>query len=425
MRTVLAVLALLTTPAAARAADSWVVATDLWGNTTYQTLVLEGEGAVSGTLGGDRVTGRRAGKALTLTVSRDGAQETFTGRIEGDRIVGSADMADTNTPAVRVRHAFTARKIETKPPGGPRRIAFAATSWSNVFSQHREPVLTIWPGDTVATSTLDSGGMDAKGVTRALYGNPQIGPFFVGGAEPGDTLAVRIGRLRLNRDFADSQDRIVGRALSTGLAAQAADLGKRVRWRLDLAAGTASPEIATGAMAGYAVPVRPMLGGLAVAPGGGGAPISTGDTGRFGGNMDFNEVAEGATVYLPVQQPGALLYMGDGHARQGDGETTQWALETSLDVEFTVDLIKGGAIQAPRVETDREIMALGQAPSLDEAVRSATEIMVQWLAKDYGLTLAQASEVLGVAARYHVVTLAGRNAGMVLRIDKALLPKRP
>lgn len=425
MRTVLALLTLLTTPAAANAADSWVVAIDLWGNTTYQTLVLEGEGALTGTLGGDRVTGRRAGKSLTLSVSRAGAQETLIGRIEGDRIVGSADMADTNSPHVRVRHAFSARRIEAKPPGGPRRIDFAATSWSNVFSQHRTPVLTIWPGDTVVTSTLDSGGMDAYGVTRALYGNPQIGPFFVGGAEPGDTLAVRIDRLRLNRDFADSQDRLVGRALSTGLAARAAELGKRVRWRLDLAAGTASPANAAGAMTGYTVPVRPMLGGLAVAPGGGGAPISTGDTGRFGGNMDFNEVTEGATVYLPVQQPGALLYMGDGHARQGDGETSQWALETSLDVTFTVDLIKGGAIQAPRVETDREIMALGQEPSLDEAVRSATEVMVQWLVKDYGLTLAQASEILGVAARYNVVTLAGRNAGMALRIDKTLLPKRP
>ena len=151
-------------------------------------------------------------------------------------------------------------------------------------------------------------------------------------------------------------------------------------------------------------------------------PISTGDTGRFGGNMDFNEVVEGNTVYLPVQQPGALLYMGDAHALQGDGETTQYALETSMDVTFSVELIKGKAIGMPRVESPSQIMVLGQAGSLDDALKAASTGMIQWLQQDYGLTLSQAAQVLGSAMHYSVPNLAGRSVGVAARIDKNLLP---
>ncbi|GHH59457.1 acetamidase/formamidase family protein [[Pseudomonas] boreopolis] len=186
--------------------------------------------------------------------------------------------------------------------------------------------------------------------------------------------------------------------------------------------GTARPEHADGALAGYQVPVKPMLGGLAVAPGFGMPPVSTGDTGRFGGNMDFNEVVEGNTAYLPVQQPGALLYLGDAHALQGDGETSQYALETSMDVTFSVELIKGKAIAMPRVESATQVMALGQAGSLDEALKAASGGMIAWLQQDYGMTLSQAAQVLGSAARYSVANLAGRSVGVAAKIDKALLP---
>jgi len=168
-------------------------------------------------------------------------------------------------------------------------------------------------------------------------------------------------------------------------------------------------------------PVKPMLGGLAVAPDFGFGAPSTGDTGRWGGNMDFNRIAEGATVYLPVYQPGAMLYLGDGHALQGDGETTQWALETSLDVEFSVEVLPGRALAAPRVEDDTSISTIGQASSLDEAVRAATAAMIQWLEQDYGLDVSEASLVLGTVAEFRVVTLAGRNAAIALSLDKARL----
>ena len=411
-------LAALTPAAAFAAPTTWIVTTDLWGNPAYSTLIFDDAKPLTGSLDGDPLTGRRAGREISfIATGSDKTTMVFSGRIDGDRMTGTSDGPDTNDPKARASHAFTARRQPERPAGPPRRHEFVPTDYSNLFDQHRTPVLTIWPGDWVHTKTVDSGGVDEHGKTVALFGNPQTGPFFVAGAEQGDTLAVHIVRLRLNRDTADSLDGIVGRVLGPGFAAKAADLGRPVRWSLDRVHGTASP----AGMPALIVPMRPMLGGLAVAPGFGSAPISTGDTGRFGGNMDFNEIVEGNIVYLPVQQPGALLYLGDAHALQGDGETSQYALETSMDVEFRVELVKGKAFATPRVESPTQIMALGQAGSLDEATRSATTGIIQWLGQDYGLTLSQSAQVLGSAVEYTIVNLAGRSVGVAAKLDKSVL----
>lgn len=416
-------LSLVSGVALAQASEQWVLITDLWGNPAYRTLTLKQDGdALTGDIDGDKMTGRRNGSAISFTdTDADNATYSFAGKINGGRIDGIADFPDTNNPAARAKHSFSARRIPDRPAGPPRRYEFAPSDYSNEFSPHRAPVLTIWPGDTVRTKTIDSGGVDEHGVTRALFGNPQTGPFFIATASPGDTLVVRINRLRLNRDYADSLDAIVGRALGSSLVANAADLGKPVRWRLDRARGLATLETPTDRLKGLAIAVRPMLGGLAVAPSFGSAPISTGDTGRFGGNMDFNEVVEGNTVFLPVQQPGALLYLGDAHALQGDGETSQYGLETSMDVEFTVDVIKGKSIALPRVESPTQIMALGQAGSLDEALRAATTGLVQWLQQEYGYTISECAVILGSSAHYTVPNLAGRSVGVAVKLDKAVL----
>ena len=137
--------------------------------------------------------------------------------------------------------------------------------------------------------------------------------------------------------------------------------------------------------------------------------------------MDFNEIVEGATVYLPVSVPGALLYVGDGHAMQGDGELNGNALETSMDVEFTVDVIPGKRIMGPRVESATHIMAMGLEGSLDDAFRTATANMAQWLTDEYKLTPSEAAQVLGTSAEYKVSEVADRNAGMVLKINKERL----
>nr|WP_269670792.1 acetamidase/formamidase family protein [Stenotrophomonas sp. SY1] len=141
--------------------------------------------------------------------------------------------------------------------------------------------------------------------------------------------------------------------------------------------------------------------------------------------MDFNAVVQGNTVYLQVQQPGALLYLGDGHALEGDGETTQWALETSLDVVLKVELVKRQSIATPRVESSTQIMTLGQAGSSDDALRIATSGMLQWLRQSYGLDMSEATQVMGVAVQYNVVNLAGRSVGVSAKIDKSVLKGLP
>jgi len=240
-------------------------------------------------------------------------------------------------------------------------------------------------------------------------------------ASPGDTLVVHLSRLRLNRDWAESDDSVVGRALDGDLAVKMKDGGKTVRWHLDAEHGLATPEKPAEHLTRYAVPLRPMLGCVAVAPNVAQAAPGTGDSGRYGGNMDFNEIVEGATVYLPVSVPGALLYVGDGHAMQGDGELNGNALETSMDVEFTVDVIPGKRIMGPRVESATHIMAMGLEGSLDDAFRTATANMAQWLTDEYKLTPSEAAQVLGTSAEYKVSEVADRNAGIVLKINKERL----
>lgn len=423
MRNYVPILCLLLSASPAFASETWIVRTDLWGTPAFSTLAFGKEGGhVTGVMDGDRIEGSFNGSRLMLTsTDRQGHVSRYDMQLHGAELTGTADLPDTNDPAARVAHAVTGWRVPERH-GGPRMVQFHPVDYSNTWNADRRPVLVVWPGDTIHTTTIDSGGVDEQGKTRALFGNPQTGPFFIAGAEQGDTLLVHIRRLKLNRDYADSLDTIVGRALGTSLVPQAASLGKPVRWTLDRQAGRARPEKATGALADYSVPVKPMLGGMAVAPGFGMPAISTGDTGRFGGNMDFNEVIEGNTVYLPVQQPGALLYFGDAHALQGDGETTQYALETSMDVTVTVDLIKGRSVPMPRVESPSQIMVLGQAGSLDEALKFASTGMIQWLQQDYGMTLSQAAQVMGTAMHYTVPNLAGRSVGVAARIDKTLLP---
>lgn len=416
----LAALIAIGTPALA-APETWLLSVDRWGNAEHAALTFDvSDHLLTGKMDAWTVTGRETAHALTFVATdSDGDARRFEGSIRDGVLSGWADYPDTSNTGVRVRHAFTGRKLDM-PDGPPTRRTYSPETFSNTFTADLAPVLVIQPGDVVATRTIDSGGVDENGRTVALYGNPQTGPFFVAGAKAGDVLAVH-RKLTLNRDYADSLDGFSGRAMSQGLAASAAELGARVRWRLDREAGTAQLENPPEGLKDYIVPVQPMLGGLGVAPDFGFPAQSTGDTGRFGGNMDLNQIGEGAKVYLPVFQPGAMLFLGDGHALQGDGETTQWALETSLDVEFSVEILPARPLSAPRVETADRITVLGQASSLDEAVRSATGGMVQWLQQDYGLTVSEASMILGTAAEYRVATLAGRNAGLALSLDKARL----
>lgn len=405
-------------------AEQWIVRTDFWGVPAYYTLTLERDGeSISGDIDGQRVAGSGTTKDITFQYGDgQGPKSEYSGIIDGNRMSGTATYPDRNNASRRDQHAFLAWRVPDRETDKPKVHTYEPVDFSATFDADRHPVLVIWPNDTVSTKTIDSGGIDENGLTRALFGNPQTGPFFIVGAEAGDTLVVHLRQIETNRDYADSLDEIVRRARGRSFDQEAASLGRPIRWTIDRQEGVVRPQGADGNFVGFAVPLRPMLGGMAVAPGFGFPALNTGDTGRFGGNMDFPEVVAGNTVYLVVQRPGALLYIGDGHAAQGQGETSQYGLETSLSVTFTVDLIKGEGVSTPRVESPDEIMTLGQSGNMEDALMEATSAMTDLLRREYGFTLSQTAQVMGSVLEIDVVNLAGRNVGIAAKIDKNLLP---
>ena len=409
-------------------AGRWVVTADFYGTPLFFPLELSQQGnRLTGNFGGDKLEGTLNGSSLHfLAKDEQGGTEDCNASVihaqgQPDTIAGTMVFTDAGDSAHPTTHQFTAKLVPPRRVGAAQRHEFAPTTFHRQFSAANKPVLTVWPGDTIHTTTVDAGGTDEKGVTRVLGGNPETGPFYIETAAPGDTLVVHLTRIRLNRDWAISDDGIVERGLSSDLAVKTKDLFKNVRWHLDTQRGVATPEKPAEHLAHYSVPLRPMLGCVATAPNSAQGAPNAGDSGRYGGNMDFNEIVEGATVHLPVNVPGALLYVGDGHAVQGDGELNGNALETSMDVEFTVDVIPAKRIPSPRVESATHIMAMGLAGSLDDAFRTATDNMAQWLTDSYKLTASEVAQVLGTAAEYKVSEVADRNAGIVLKINKERL----
>jgi acetamidase/formamidase len=401
----------------------WTVTADFHGTPLYFKLELEQHGdKLTGNLDGDKLEGTASGNALQfLAKDEHGGSEDIKATWKDGVLTGTALWVDGEDPGHPQTHTFTAVKAPARSGGAPNRHEFVPSTFYRRFSPENKPVLTVAPGDTIHTTTVDAGGTDEKGVTRVLGGNPETGPFYVETAQPGDVLVVKIQKLKLNRDWAMSDDGIVDRAADSELAVKNKDGWKNVRWHLDTAKGVAISEKPGEHLANYSVPLRPMLGCVATAPSPAQAAPGTGDSGRWGGNMDFNEVVEGATLYLPVNNPGALLYFGDGHAAQGDGELNGNALETSMDVEVTVDVILGKRIGGPRLESATHIMAMGLGGSLEEALRGATGNMAEWLNEDYKLTPSEVAQVLGSAAEYRISEVADRNAGIVLKLNKERL----
>jgi len=399
-------------------AGDWLLTQDVYGNPLHQRLTLKVDGtALSGTLGRRPIDGTVGGNAIRFTMKSEDATDEFNGTMSADGMTGTLVHTEKGGQNP-LNSSWSASRVPAKRAGPPQRHEFVPTTFYRQFSASNPPVLRIWPGDTVHTTTVDAGGTDEKGVTRVLGGNPETGPFYVETAMPGDVLVVRLNRVRLNRDWAISDDGIVGRALDAEFAVKMKDGFKNVRWRLDRGRGLAMPEKPTDHLSSFTVPIRPMLGCVAVAPGFGSAPPPTGDSGRFGGNMDFNEIVEGATVYLPVAQPGALLYVGDGHAAQGDGELNGNALETSMDVEFIVDVIPSKPLMTPRVESQTHIMTVGLGGTLEDALRAATASLGQWLEQDYKLTPSEIAIVLGSSVEYTISEVADRNAGVAAKLRK-------
>jgi acetamidase/formamidase len=198
-----------------------------------------------------------------------------------------------------------------------------------------------------------------------------------------------------------------------------------VRWDIDLAQKMVRLRDPASGQQKLEFAARPMLGCIGVPPEGEFTPTS-GPAGAYGGNLDYNEVREGATILLPVYHPGALLYLGDGHALQGDGEPTGNGIETSLDVEFSVDLIKQAHLTGPRLETADYLISVGAQPEfesdLNRGLQVATTDMVRWLTEEYKLDSWIAQALLAFQSKYDIITVAG---SVGLKIPRSCLPKHP
>ena len=300
---------------------------------------------------------------------------------------------------------------------------------------HSHPVLKrIKPGEVVTTRTLDSAGLDEKDKKRSEPFNPLNGPFFIEGAEAGDALVVRLQKVRLNRDWGWSGYRLGLFSLTPEMVEHVypndihPDLVIKGRativpWDIDRKANTVKLRTPKSQVHHLEFPAKPMLGCIGVAPAGDFAPTS-GPSGAYGGNLDYNKIGEGATVYLPVYHPGGLLFVGDGHALQADGEPTGTGIETSMDVEFVVELKKNAKLTGPRVETIDQIISIGSQPefasALDNGLKMATSDMIAWLVKDFGMEPWAAHLLIGYQARFDVVTVAG---SMAVCLPKDRLPK--
>ena len=305
----------------------------------------------------------------------------------------------------------------------PQTHRFIPVTFYKTFSGAHPPALRIKPGDSVQTKTIDASGTDWDGKSVTSGPNPQTGPFFVEGAESGDVLVVTFEKMELNRSTAYSGSLLAPYTVDPQTLIGRQDRApRRVTWTLDKARGVARLDDA-GITPAIELPLRPMLGCVGVAPARGEA-ISTSTPGAFGGNMDYVGVTVGAKVMLPVAEPGALLFIGDGHARMGEGEAVGSGLETSMDVEFTVELIKQKAIGWPRLENDTHIMVLGSARPLLEALQHATSELQKWLIADYGFSERGADTFMGQALEYDIANVVDPNFTIVAKIRKSLLPPR-
>lgn len=197
-----------------------------------------------------------------------------------------------------------------------------------------------------------------------------------------------------------------------------------VPWDLDLAKNIVRLREPGSKAIVLEFPAKPMLGCVGVAPAGDFAPTSS-PSGSYGGNLDYNRIGEGATVVLPVSHPGAMLFLGDGHALQGDGEPTGNGVETSMDVEFSVAIRKAAKLTGPRVETADAIISIGSQAefqsSLDRGLEMATTDMVQQLMADHGLEEWAAHLLIAFQGKYEVVTARG---SMALVIPRSSIRKR-
>jgi acetamidase/formamidase len=292
------------------------------------------------------------------------------------------------------------------------------------------PVARLKPGNILEANSLDCFGnaLQKPGDSFSLVkgDNPLTGPFFIEGAEPGDTLVVHILDLQVDgKQGVGTFSPGFGAANATHYTPvlESKPLPDKIWfYPIDKEKNTATFQaLDSNFKVGF--PLHPFLGCIGVAPANGEARSSIVPA-EFGGNMDAPEASAGNTLYFPVNVAGALLYFGDGHAAMGDGEVAGSAVEVPMRERLQVDVIKGKRIDWPRFENEREIMAAGIYRPVDDAARIAVTEIVHWIHADYGLSELDAYELFSKVGKLHLTEMVDPNYVIIAAIDKKYLPPR-
>jgi acetamidase/formamidase len=289
-------------------------------------------------------------------------------------------------------------------------------SYHYVFSPYAEPIARVEPGETVAIYTEDA--FESR-ITRAddrpsqilgSYLNPQTGPIYVEGAEPGDTLAVHLLSIEPTRDWAVSAFiPYFGGLTSTKFTRTLQDALPEKVWIYRIAEGM----LACNSRLRF--PWRPFMGTIGTAPEL--EAISALTPFDHGGNMDVPDVKPGNIVYLPVRVPGALFFTGDCHAGQGEGELCGVALEITAKLTARFELIKRKTIAWPRIESPDELMVVGSARPMEDAARIAYTELVGWLV-ELGWDRWEAYEALTQIGKCYVGNMVDTYYSLVAKIEK-------
>jgi len=288
------------------------------------------------------------------------------------------------------------------------------------YSSIETPVLNLVSGDTIKTSTVDASGTDKNSKKVTWGGNPLTGPFFIENSMPGDVVAIKIISVKTNRSWAFSGRSIVDNALETNYLTNKKNERIDNAWLINTDSSFLKMEYPSEGLKKYRIPLTPFLGCVGVASSFG-TGISSRESGNFGGNMEEKTITNGTTLYLPVSVQGAFLYFGDGHAAQGDGELTGNAMETSMDIEFIVELLKNQNQNIPRAESKDFIKSIGIAATLDQAMKIATTDLTRWLETEYKLKEPEAAMIMGFSVEYEIPDLVGLNISVTAKIRKNVL----
>lgn len=285
-------------------------------------------------------------------------------------------------------------------------------------------VLRLWSEDAFnfalkTTSDLPSQKIDIR------YVNPQTGPFYVEGAEPGDTLAIHIIDLEPARSFgASSTIPFFGGLTGTDRTALLQSALPEATWIYEV--DTARQMVGFQARFGdfeVALPIENMLGTVGVAP----AAMEVRSSlvpERFGGNMDTPEMKVGTTAYLGVNVEGAMFSIGDGHYRQGEGEACGTAVEGAMNSVILVELIKGSAPAWPRLENDDYWMVVGSSRPMEDSWRIAQLEMVTWFTEMFDLHEMDAYQLLTQISLAPIANAVDANYSVVVKVKKSLMPEK-